>query len=68
MSDYNLGYIPKNDYIIREKQGLQPQTYGNLNGYPCSDTIKYPVTQIDVNYNKEFVQIDPVSKKIIISI
>lgn len=72
MSDYNLcynlGYIPKDDYIIREKQGLEPQTYGNINGCPCSNTIKYPVTQPDVNYSKQFIQIDPVSKKPIIPI
>ena len=47
---YKTGFISKNDYIERIKQGLSPQTFGNIIGYPCNKDIKYPINLPNVDY------------------
>lgn len=47
---YKTGFISKDDYIIRLKQGLEPQSFGNIIGYPCNNAIKYPINLPNVNY------------------
>ena len=56
INSYNTGFISKKDYTIRLKQGLEPQTFGNLIGYPCNNAIKYPINLPNVNYNTDYAK------------